>query len=743
MARARDRSDGRVEPLFDDSLFPAEAGAPAPHPLAMQAAADRQARPRQRAGASGRGRQKGRQRTASGQSGGGRRDGRRGGPLRFLGRAVYYGIVLGVWAVVGIAALLGYFALQLPPMSELAVPERPANIRILSSDGALIGNRGETGGEQVRLFELPHYLPEAVMAIEDRRYRHHFGIDPIGLARAMLVNVQAGRVVQGGSTLTQQLAKNLFLERDRTMERKLQEVVLALWLEAEYDKDAILEMYLNRVYLGAGAYGVEAAAQTYFKKSAREVTLAEAAVLAGLLKAPSRFAPTRDPEAAASRARLVLQAMVEAGFITANEAQLAETNPARVRPTSPGGSNGYVADYVADQVELILGRLPDDIVVETTIDMRLQAEAEDTLVTVLAAQGADKRAEQAALVTLDPNGAIRALVGGRSYGESQFNRATRALRQPGSAFKPFIYVAALEAGLWPETVRDDAPVRFGDWTPSNYSDRYEGPVTLTHALAKSINTVAVRLAAETGLDSVIDVAQRMGIRSDMGDNLSLSLGTSEVTLLELTGAYVPLANGGFGADPHIISRIRSAQGDILYDRRGSGTGRVLGDDTVGAMNHMLRQTVENGTGRRAALAPRPVAGKTGTAQEFRDAWFIGYTADLVTGVWVGNDDRTPMNRVTGGALPAEIWHGFMDTALHGVAIADLPGTYLPASGYGVALTGSPWPGGQSVAGQPGAGVQMPGYDDRGNRLTRAPGPDDNSGQGPFGGLFQNLFGSVY
>ncbi|MEO1197624.1 MAG: PBP1A family penicillin-binding protein [Pseudomonadota bacterium] len=714
---ARGKAGQRVEPSFDGSMFGGN----------RTAVADQDDRPVLH-----------RKPSRSGKPGRERR--RRGGAVGLIGRLVYYTMVLGIWAVIGVIGVLLYYAAQLPPMSELAVPERPANVRVVSVDGGLIGNRGETGGEVVRLFELPVYLPEAVMAIEDRRFRNHFGIDPVGLARAMLVNVQAGRVVQGGSTLTQQLAKNLFLERDRTMERKIQEVVLALWLEARFDKDAILEMYLNRVYLGAGAYGVEAAAQTYFNKSARDVTLAEAAVIAGLLKAPSRFAPTRDPEAAAARARLVLQAMVETGFITEVDARNAEINPAQVKPTNPGGSSGYVADYVADQVELLLGRLSSDVVVETTVDLRLQAEAESALLAVMALEGAEKKAGQAALVSVDPSGAIKAMVGGRSYSESQYNRATRALRQPGSAFKPFIYAAALETGLWPDTIRNDAPVTFGDWSPSNYSDDFEGPVTLTHALSKSINTIAVRLAAEVGLDRVVEIAERMGIRSEMGNNLSLSLGTSETTLLELTSAYAPLANGGFRVMPHIIERVIAAEdGRVLYERRPPGAARILGDDTVGAMNHMLRETVETGTGRRASLEPRPVAGKTGTAQEFRDAWFIGYTADLVTGVWVGNDDRTPMARVTGGSLPATIWHDFMDSAYFGVAIAELPGTYHPGAGYDVA-THDPYGQGVVPSGSdPAQPWYEPGYDDRGPRTQ----PGQGGGEAPFGGFFRNLFGNIY
>jgi penicillin-binding protein 1A len=580
--------------------------------------------------------------------------------------------VLSIWGVIGLAGVIAYHAMQLPPASEWRVPERPPNVRILANDGQLLANRGDTGGEQVRLEQLPAYLPQAVIAIEDRRFRSHFGLDPIGLTRAMVVNAQAGRFVQGGSTLTQQLAKNLFLTADRTISRKIQELILAVWLEATYSKDEILELYLNRVYLGAGAYGVDAAARRYFGKSASEVTLAEAATLAGLLRAPSRWAPTRNPEGAEARAATVLQAMVESNFITPEEMALARSNPAATMDRARRGAANYVADYVMDELDRILPLIEGDITVDTSIDPYLQARAELALRTALADQNDGDL--QGAVVSLDGTGAVRALVGGRDYQQSQFNRATDAFRQPGSAFKPFVYLAALEQGLTPAPMRNDMPVQFGDWSPENYSREYRGPVTLADALALSLNTIAAQLAYEVGPQRVINTAQRLGIQSEMERNASIALGTSEVSPLELTAAYAPFANGGFAVAPHVVLRVRDEAGNVLYVRDASGFGRVIDPSHSRAMNAMLSRTLIIGTGRRAALEGWTGAGKTGTTQGLRDAWFVGYTANLTTGVWLGHDDNSPMDGVTGGGLPAEVWQAYMTDAHVGVPIAMLPGT---------------------------------------------------------------------
>ncbi len=607
-----------------------------------------------------------------------------------FGRMVYWSFVLGLWAMIGGLGFVGWHAMHLPPQEELAIPERPANIMVVAADGTVLGNRGETGGEEIRLYELPVHLPQAVLAIEDRRFYQHFGFDPIGLVRAALANFSSGTVVQGGSTITQQLAKNLFLRPDRTLQRKVQEVVLALWLEYNYTKDELLEMYLNRAYLGAGATGVEAAARVYFDKSARKLTLAESATIAGLLQAPSRYAPTRNPEIAQGRAQLVLTAMLEAGYISEDEAMLALGSPAVVRPSRVGASVGYAADWVAELVPSLVGELRRDVVVETTIDPNLQRTAERALVGILDSEGAERGVNEGAVVVMAPDGGVKALVGGRDYVRSQFNRAVKARRQPGSAFKPFVYVAAVEKGLGPSTLRTDGPTQYGNWTPTNYSGEFRGPTPLTEALALSINTVAVRLAAEVSPQRVAEAAHRLGIASDLGDNLSIALGTSEVTPLELTAAYAPLANGGHLAAPYVVQRVRTSDGDILYQRPRTSPVQVISEDVVGAMNHMMRQTVEGGTGRNAAFGGWPAAGKTGTSQQFRDAWFVGYTADLVAGVWIGNDDNSPTSRVTGGSLPARVWKQVMETAHDGAMIAELPGRYVPREDHIVVDETLPW-----------------------------------------------------
>jgi penicillin-binding protein 1A len=611
--------------------------------------------------------------------------------------SAYWSFVLGIWGGIGLIGIFGYFALTMPPPSQLSIPERPANIRIVAMDGTVLGNRGKTGGEAVRLFELPSHLPQAVMAIEDRRFYSHFGVDLLGLARAMVVNVQAGRVVQGGSTLSQQLAKNLFLEPKRTIDRKIQEMMIALWLEWEFEKDEILEMYLNRVYLGEGATGVEAAAQRYYGKSARDIRLTEAATIAGLLKAPSRFAPTRNPERAEARMRVVLNAMIEAGFLTRDQMEIALTAPAEVRSNVRGSATNYVADFVMERVTEKVGEVRQDIIVDTTINPRLQTLSQDALTAVLLNEGPEKQASQGAIVSFDGSGAVRALVGGKSYSESQFNRATKAKRQPGSAFKPFVYAAAMEYGLNPDTLRLDKPVQYGDWTPKNYKDEFKGPVKLSQALSESINTVAVTLTDEVGPDNVITLAHRLGIDSALQRNLSIALGTSEVTLFEMTSAYVPFANGGFEVLPHVIERIRTVEGDILYQRQPRAVQPVLSPEVVGMMNYMMALTVDDGTARRAQLPfDRPAAGKTGTTQDFRDAWFVGYTGDLVTGVWIGNDDQTPMKRVTGGNLPAMVWQDYTSRAHEGFPIAALPGWYVPQPDTTVAMDQTlPWANDQS------------------------------------------------
>jgi len=596
-----------------------------------------------------------------------------------LGRAfsgtIYWGAVVGIWATIIVTCIVGYYAAQLPQTSSWAIPQRPPNAKIVSVHGQLIANRGVTGGEAMLLGNMSPYIPMAVIAIEDRRFKSHFGFDPIGFTRAMITNVIAGRLVQGGSTLTQQLAKNLFLKPERTFARKVQELVLAIWLETKFTKDEILELYLNRVYFGSGAYGVDAASRRYFQKSARDVNLAEAALLAGLLKAPSKLSPARNPKLAKKRAQTVLAAMRRAGFVSVRETTKALTMQAKKAKKFWSGSGHYVADLVMKEIPGLIGELTENVVVDTTIDLELQEIAGAVIADTLNAKGKKLRVSQGALVALDTNGAIRALVGGREYAESQFNRATDAKRQPGSAFKPIVYLAALEAGRSPASVRNDAPVKIGNWTPKNYDKKYRGRVTLDTALSKSLNTIAAQLVMEVGPKTVVNTAHRLGIMSKLNANASIALGTSEVSLLELTSAYVPFANGGYLAKPFIIKRIKDLDGNILYERKSPNHKQIVQPRELGMMNAMLRHVVSKGTGKAAAIKNWQVAGKTGTSQNSRDALFIGYTANLVTGIWYGNDDGKPTKKVTGGSIPATSWKTFMSAAHKGVPIADLPGNY--------------------------------------------------------------------
>jgi penicillin-binding protein 1A len=597
-----------------------------------------------------------------------------------FGALIYWSLMLGIWGAVGATGLIAYYAAQLPPIDQLAIPKRPPNIAVLADDGTLLANRGDTGGAAIHLSELPDYLPKAFIAIEDRRFYEHWGVDPFGIIRALLRDAVGRGSMEGGSTLTQQLAKNLFLTQERTLSRKIQEAILAVWLEHKYSKDQILELYLNRVYFGSGAFGVEAAAQKYFGHSARDVSLSEAAMLAGLMKAPTRLAPNHNLDAAIARATEVITAMAQEGYITEAMAKLALARPARPVREKGAGSINYVADYVMDQLNDTVGAIDEDIVVSTSISAPLQAAAEKALTEELDAKGGRFGVSQGALVALDPNGALRALVGGRSYADSQFNRAVAAKRQPGSAFKPFVYLTALERGLTPDSVRNDAPINVRGWQPEDYSHEYFGPVTLTKALSLSLNTVAVRLGLEVGPAAVAKTAHRLGITSDLQVNASIALGTSEVTPLELVTAYVPFANGGIGVDPYVITKVRTATGKLLYQRKGSSNARVIEPEYVAMMNTMMQETLLTGTARKAALPGWEAAGKTGTSQDWRDAWFVGYTSHLVAGVWLGNDDNSPTKRASGGTLPVEIWSRFMRVAHEGVAPAALPsGTWREPS----------------------------------------------------------------
>lgn len=586
----------------------------------------------------------------------------RGGQLTLTQRFLKWIGLAGLAGGLVLAGLIALVASGLPATDKLFSAGADPSISVVDRSGRMIAVRGASQGAIIPVGEMPAFLPQAVLAIEDRRFYDHFGIDLIGLVRALAANVEAGRIVQGGSTLTQQLAKNLFLNPDRTVMRKAEEALLALWLEIKFSKDEILTLYLNRVYFGAGTYGVEAAAQRYFNVSARDVTLKEAAILAALLKAPSRLSPVNDEEAAESRAALVLDSMEAAGFITAEEHKSARKERPRIARSyaSPGAE--YFSDYVLEQLPGFSGPLTQDLIVETTLDLDLQLAAETAVERVMATEGAKAKAGEAALAAIDVYGAVRALVGGRDYGRSQFNRAFQARRPPGSAFKPFVFLAALERGYRPDSLVLDAPVQLGTWAPENYKNNYEGDVTLTRAMAASLNSVAVRLMGEIGPEAVAEVAARLGIQSPLAISPSLALGASEVNLVELTGAYLPFATGGFSALPHAITRITTRKGEVLYERASSGPLDVVAPLHAAEMTLMLREVIETGTGKKAKLADREAAGKTGTSQDFRDAWFVGYTSHLIAGVWVGNDGNAPMDKITGGTLPAEIWQSFMREA---------------------------------------------------------------------------------
>ena len=590
-----------------------------------------------------------------------------------FGRIVYWGAVGSLWAVIAAIAAVVVIGIYLPPIQSFEIPNRPPSIQIADFNGRLLAARGEFYGDPVSLKDLPRHVPQAFIAIEDRRFYAHWGIDPMGVSRAMFANLMRRGVAQGGSTITQQLAKNLFLTQERTLKRKIQEVALALWLERKLKKIEIIELYLNRVYFGAGAYGIEAAAQRYFGKGAQKLTVAEAAMLAGLVRSPSRLAPSHNPEGAQRRAQIVLAAMVEMKFVSDDTAKAALMRPAQAVKVAGGGSAQYLADWVMDVLNDLIGRVDQDIVVETTIDPMLQASAEQALVEELARNGAKAGVSQGAIVSMTPEGAVRAMVGGRNYSESQFNRAVAARRQPGSAFKPFVYLTAVERGLTPDSVREDKPISIKGWKPENYSREYHGPVTLRQALAMSLNTVSVRLTQEFGPPAVIRTAHRLGIASKLEPNASIALGTSEVSLLELVSALAPFANGGLETMPHVVESVRTASGKTLYTRAQQSLGRIIEPRYVAMMNSMMSETIATGTARKADVPGWMAAGKTGTSQDFRDAWFIGYTGHLVTGIWVGNDDNSPSKKTTGGGMPVEIWSRIMKPAHQGVTVAALPG----------------------------------------------------------------------
>ncbi len=551
------------------------------------------------------------------------------------------------------------------------------SVTFLDRYGEEIGQRGILQNDSVPLEEFPDYFIKSVLATEDRRFYSHFGIDIPGTLRAMVTNARAGGVVQGGSSLTQQLAKNLFLSSEQTLDRKIKEAFLSLWLEANLTKDEILKLYLDRAYMGGGAHGADAAARFYFDKSIRDVTLAESAMLAGLFKAPSNYAPHRNLPRARARANEVLYNLVQAGLMTEGEIRNARLQPASPIARDEVERAQYFLDWAYERVQELVPPGGRTIFVRTTVDVGIQRHAEQVVQTTLRQIGKEKRVEQAAAVVMETDGAVRAIVGGRDYGESQFNRATQARRQPGSSFKPFVYAQALIEGYEPSTVVRDQPRTYGDWTPRNYNRRYAGNVTLQNALSRSINTIPVFLAQTIGQGKIVELAKRMGVDSPILITRSLPLGVAEITVLEMAQSYAVFANGGRESRGYGIISIRDSSGEIIYQRPPDARPRILEERVAAGMNQMLNAVVIGGTGRRAQIEGVTVAGKTGTTQSYRDAWFVGYTGNFAGAVWLGNDDFTQTNDMTGGSTPAQTWQQIMDFAHSGIDLKPMLGVDPP------------------------------------------------------------------
>lgn len=578
-------------------------------------------------------------------------------PLKFL---LKWSFVLGLWATIFVAAIVAWYASELPEITERASFERETSITVLAADDSVIARYGDLMGQSVTVEDLPPHLIHAVLSIEDRRFYSHFGIDIFGFTRAMVVNIQKQRYAQGGSTITQQLAKNLFLSQERTIKRKIQEALLALWLEHELSKDEILSAYLNRVYLGSGAYGVDAAAERYFDKPVADLSIRESATLAGLLKAPSRYSPLQNPTLSRERTDVVLASMVDAGYLAEDKARHLFTPlpaPPESRPT--GQTARYFSDWIVDGLDDLIGTPTEDLIIKTTYNPKVQKIAADALTDVIRTHGEEKKISQGGVIVMRPNGAVVAMVGGLDYGISQFNRITQARRQPGSSFKPFVYLAALEHGYFPNTLVVDEKITEGKYRPKNFGHKYYGELTLENALWLSLNTIAIGLIRDVGAQQVANTARRMGIFSPLLATDSLALGTNEVSPLELASAYAVLANGGYATFPYAITKITNEDGKLYYQRPARRKSRRVVDEFyTQTLTNMMTGVLEHGTGRGAKL-PYPAAGKTGTSQDSRDAWFMGFTDQLVTGVWLGNDDNSPMKRVTGGAYPAQIWRTVM------------------------------------------------------------------------------------
>ena len=562
----------------------------------------------------------------------------------------------------------------LPETETLWAKGREQAYEFRAANGDLIAIRGPRYGRVVQATELPPHVVQAFIAAEDKRFYEHDGADTTAIARAAWLNWRSGRTVSGASTITQQLVKNLILDPRQTVRRKAQEVRLARQLEKRLTKDEILTLYLNRIYFGSGAYGIDAAATTYFGKPATDLTLAEAALLATLPKAPSRLALNNNLEAARERQLYVLGQMIEEGFITAAQRDAAYEAPVTLADVQKSTAVfGYVLDTVTERLGQMLPDAPGDLVITLTIDTALQRTTHDVLNARIEADGDAATASQSSAILIKPDGAITTLIGGLDYNASKFNRVTQALRQPGSSFKPFVFAAALQAGLDPFSVYQDAPVKFGEWEPENYSPGFFGPVTMSEAFAKSLNTVAALIGNEIGEPSIIAIAKSFGINSDLRPLPSIALGSQEVTLYELTRAYGVFAKSGERLDPYLILQIEDSRGQVIFERPQYDPVRVFPAELAEDMNAMLARVVQNGTGKNAAIPGWTVAGKTGTSQDWRDGWFIGFTSEMIGGVWVGNDDDSPMNKVTGGGLPARLWAEIMTAALADTEITPLAG----------------------------------------------------------------------
>ncbi len=582
-------------------------------------------------------------------------------------RAIKWLILIFVWLVLFLSIAVTWSLLNLPETESIQISRQPS-ITFLDKQGRIIASYGDIYGQSIQYNDLPENLINAVIVTEDKRFFYHPGIDLKGIARAVYINIKAGRILQGGSTITQQLAKNLFLTPERSFTRKLHELILSFWLEMRFTKEQILSIYLNRVYLGSGTYGVQAASEKYFNKKVEELNLYESALIASLLKAPSKYNPIANEKLSKIRTSKVLENMLKDGLISPKDVDQAKINSNRYEKfTSAPKSTRYFVDWLLPRVKSYLGEIKEDLIVRTTLDVKLQKIAEDSVSTITENYPS---ADQSALVALNINGGVIAMVGGRDYGDSQFNRVTQAQRQPGSAFKIFVYLAGLYYGYSPEDLMVDSEININGWSPKNYKKEYLGEIQLDQAFSKSINTIAVKLSEDIGRENVIKMAKSLGISSPILNSPSLALGTSEVNLLELTAAYDVLANNGNGVFVHGIRSIENTSGKVLFMRKGQGPGKILDGDVVETMTKMMELTIQSGTGKNARIS-RPAAGKTGTSQSLRDAWFVGFTSDIVVGVWFGNDNDSPMENITGGTAPAILWKDFMSKAHAGTPTKSL------------------------------------------------------------------------